>query len=80
MFDCPLLKQHQQVKYVHNGSPLLEEDTIMLRVYRSVREKLPPPDLLEPRPLLLLLGFREMGGVSAQNAIQGVLYVHIHMV
>lgn len=36
VFDCPLLGKQQQVKYVHNGSPLLEEDAIMLRVYRSV--------------------------------------------
>lgn len=34
MFDCSFLED--EVKYVHNGSPLLDEDTVMLRVYRSV--------------------------------------------
>lgn len=55
VFDCPLLEQQQQVKYVHNGSPLLEEDAVMLRVYRSVREEVPPPDHLEHRPFSLFL-------------------------
>lgn len=32
VFDCQFLPD--EVKYVHNGSPLLEEDTVMLRVYR----------------------------------------------
>ncbi|XP_071380336.1 FRAS1-related extracellular matrix protein 1b [Centroberyx affinis] len=32
VFDCHFLED--EVKYVHNGSPLLEEDTVMLRVYR----------------------------------------------
>ncbi|KAJ7993224.1 hypothetical protein DPEC_G00270230 [Dallia pectoralis] len=32
MFDCNFLPD--EVKYVHNGSPLLDEDTVMLRVYR----------------------------------------------
>ncbi|XP_065101236.1 FRAS1-related extracellular matrix protein 1b isoform X1 [Paramisgurnus dabryanus] len=32
VFDCQFLPD--EVKYVHNGSPLIEEDTIMLRVYR----------------------------------------------
>ncbi|XP_067085731.1 FRAS1-related extracellular matrix protein 1b [Osmerus mordax] len=32
VFDCHFLPD--EVKYVHNGSPLLEEDTVMLRVYR----------------------------------------------
>ncbi|KAK9967605.1 hypothetical protein ABG768_001992 [Culter alburnus] len=32
VFDCQFLSD--EVKYVHNGSPLLEEDTVMLRVYR----------------------------------------------
>ncbi|XP_030062909.1 FRAS1-related extracellular matrix protein 1 isoform X2 [Microcaecilia unicolor] len=31
-FDCHFLPD--EVKYVHNGSPLLEEDSVMLRVYR----------------------------------------------
>lgn len=31
MFDCSFLKD--EVQYVHNGSPLLDEDTVMLRVY-----------------------------------------------
>ncbi len=34
VFDCSFLED--EVKYVHNGSPLLDEDTVMLRVYRSV--------------------------------------------
>lgn len=34
MFDCSFLED--EVKYVHNGSPQLDEDTVMLRVYRSV--------------------------------------------
>ncbi|XP_066504077.1 FRAS1-related extracellular matrix protein 1b [Hoplias malabaricus] len=32
VFDCSFLPD--EVKYVHNGSPLLEKDTVMLRVYR----------------------------------------------
>lgn len=32
VFDCHFLQD--EVKYIHNGSPLLEEDTVMLRVYR----------------------------------------------
>ncbi|XP_060735779.1 FRAS1-related extracellular matrix protein 1b [Tachysurus vachellii] len=32
VFDCHF--QPDEVKYIHNGSPLLEEDTVMLRVYR----------------------------------------------
>uniref|UniRef100_A0AAR2KKY0 C-type lectin domain-containing protein n=1 Tax=Pygocentrus nattereri TaxID=42514 RepID=A0AAR2KKY0_PYGNA len=32
VFDCHFLPD--EVKYVHNGSPLLEEDAVMLRVYR----------------------------------------------
>ncbi|KAL7855197.1 hypothetical protein SRHO_G00173870 [Serrasalmus rhombeus] len=32
VFDCHFLPD--EVKYVHNGSPLLEEDVVMLRVYR----------------------------------------------
>ncbi|KAG7327532.1 hypothetical protein KOW79_009138 [Hemibagrus wyckioides] len=32
VFDCHF--QSDEVKYIHNGSPLLEEDTVMLRVYR----------------------------------------------
>ncbi|RXN20441.1 FRAS1-related extracellular matrix 1-like protein [Labeo rohita] len=32
VFDCQFFPD--EVRYVHNGSPLLEEDTVMLRVYR----------------------------------------------
>uniref|UniRef100_A0A671SZ05 FRAS1-related extracellular matrix protein 1-like n=1 Tax=Sinocyclocheilus anshuiensis TaxID=1608454 RepID=A0A671SZ05_9TELE len=32
VFDCQFFPD--EVTYVHNGSPLLEEDTVMLRVYR----------------------------------------------
>uniref|UniRef100_A0A3Q1GPG1 Fras1 related extracellular matrix 1b n=1 Tax=Acanthochromis polyacanthus TaxID=80966 RepID=A0A3Q1GPG1_9TELE len=32
VFDCSFLED--EVKYVHNGSPLLDEDTVKLRVYR----------------------------------------------
>ncbi|XP_034438389.1 FRAS1-related extracellular matrix protein 1-like isoform X1 [Hippoglossus hippoglossus] len=32
VFDCSFLED--EVQYVHNGSPLLDEDTVMLRVYR----------------------------------------------
>uniref|UniRef100_A0A4W5RFZ9 Fras1 related extracellular matrix 1b n=1 Tax=Hucho hucho TaxID=62062 RepID=A0A4W5RFZ9_9TELE len=32
VFDCHFLPD--EVKYIHNGSPLLEEDTVRLRVYR----------------------------------------------
>lgn len=35
VFDCSFLED--EVKYVHNGSPLLREDTVMLRVYRSAK-------------------------------------------
>ena len=34
VFDCSFLED--EVKYVHNGSPLLDKDTVMLRVYRLV--------------------------------------------
>lgn len=34
VFDCNFLED--EVKYIHNGSPLLDEDTVMLRVYRYV--------------------------------------------
>lgn len=34
VFDCAF--PDDRVKYVHNGSPQLDEDTVMLRVYRSV--------------------------------------------
>lgn len=34
VFDCSFLED--EVKYVHNGSPQLGEDSVMLRVYRSV--------------------------------------------
>lgn len=34
VFDCSFLED--EVKYVHNGSPQLDEDAVMLRVYRSV--------------------------------------------
>ncbi|KAG7232387.1 hypothetical protein INR49_008916, partial [Caranx melampygus] len=32
VFDCSFLED--EVRYVHNGSPLLDEDAVMLRVYR----------------------------------------------
>lgn len=32
VFDCHYLAD--EVKYVHNGCPLLKEDTIKLRLYR----------------------------------------------
>ncbi|KAM6922004.1 FRAS1-related extracellular matrix protein 1b [Xenentodon cancila] len=32
VFDCSFLED--EVKYIHNGSPLLDEDSVMLRVYR----------------------------------------------
>lgn len=32
VFDCCFLED--EVKYVHNGSPQLDEDAVMLRVYR----------------------------------------------
>uniref|UniRef100_A0A3Q3MFJ2 Fras1 related extracellular matrix 1b n=1 Tax=Mastacembelus armatus TaxID=205130 RepID=A0A3Q3MFJ2_9TELE len=32
VFDCSFLQD--EVKYTHSGSPLLDEDTVMLRVYR----------------------------------------------
>lgn len=32
VFDCTFLDE--DVRYVHNGSPQLDEDTVMLRVYR----------------------------------------------
>ncbi|KAK5614398.1 hypothetical protein CRENBAI_026015 [Crenichthys baileyi] len=32
MFDCSFLKD--EVRYVHYGSPLLDDDTVLLRVYR----------------------------------------------
>ncbi|KAM9831469.1 FRAS1-related extracellular matrix protein 1b [Neosynchiropus ocellatus] len=32
VFDCSFLED--EVKYVHNGSPLLTEDSVMLRIYR----------------------------------------------
>lgn len=32
VFDCDYLAD--EVKYVHNGCPLLKEDTVKLRLYR----------------------------------------------
>lgn len=37
VFDCSFLQD--EVKYVHNGSPLLDQDTVMLRVYRLVKNQ-----------------------------------------
>lgn len=34
IFDCHFLAN--EVKYVHNGCPLLKEDSVMLKVYRCV--------------------------------------------
>lgn len=34
VFDCRFLED--EVKYVHNGSPQLDEDAVILRVYRLV--------------------------------------------
>lgn len=40
VFDCSFLED--EVKYVHNGSPQLDQDSVMLRVYRlvSIRDAL----------------------------------------
>ncbi|XP_077082463.1 FRAS1-related extracellular matrix protein 1b isoform X2 [Siphateles boraxobius] len=60
VFDCQFLPD--EVKYVHNGSPLLEEDTVMLRVYRFteiqtfVETVLLQIHVLEPQRSLTELG------------------------
>lgn len=47
VFDCSFLED--EVKYVHNGSPLLDEDTVILRVYKSVGIKIISP-LIQYKP------------------------------
>lgn len=37
VFDCRFLED--EVKYVHNGSPQLDEDAVMLRVYRLADDR-----------------------------------------
>ncbi|MBN3307306.1 FREM1 protein, partial [Amia calva] len=34
VFDCHF--QPDEVKYIHNGCPLLDEDSVMLRIYRKI--------------------------------------------
>ncbi|XP_009294520.1 FRAS1-related extracellular matrix protein 1b isoform X1 [Danio rerio] len=60
VFDCQFFPD--EVKYVHNGSPLLEEDTVMLRVYRFtdtetfVESMLLKVRVFEPQRSLVELG------------------------
>ncbi|XP_026054147.1 FRAS1-related extracellular matrix protein 1-like [Carassius auratus] len=60
VFDCQFFPD--EVKYVHNGSPLLEEDAVMLRVYRFTETEtfvevvLLKIDVVEPQRSLTELG------------------------
>lgn len=37
VFDCHFLPD--EVKYVHNGCPILDEDNILLRLYRYLYQR-----------------------------------------
>ncbi|KAM3876288.1 FRAS1-related extracellular matrix protein 1b [Diretmus argenteus] len=78
VFDCHFLED--EVKYVHNGSPLLDEDTVMLRVYRFTASEtlmetvVMQVRVVDSRPSLVELGITplvvpQFYGLS--NAIDG---------
>ncbi|XP_059211374.1 FRAS1-related extracellular matrix protein 1a [Centropristis striata] len=78
VFDCNYLAE--EVKYIHNGCPLLEEDTIKLRLYRFtetetyMEEFSLHVDIMEPDCGIIKLGPKslevpEFYGVS--NAVDG---------
>uniref|UniRef100_A0A3B5APN5 FRAS1-related extracellular matrix protein 1-like n=1 Tax=Stegastes partitus TaxID=144197 RepID=A0A3B5APN5_9TELE len=78
VFDCSFLQD--EVKYVHNGSPLLDEDTVKLRVYRfTSSDTLVQTVVLKIRVLDSGSGVVELGSVplvvpqfySLSNAIDG---------
>nr|XP_043900470.1 FRAS1-related extracellular matrix protein 1-like [Solea senegalensis] len=78
VFDCSFLED--EVKYVHSGSPLLDEDTVMLRVYRfTSSETLVETVVLPVRVLDSGPGVVELGSVplvvpqfyALSNAIDG---------
>ncbi|KAI1891906.1 hypothetical protein AGOR_G00148540 [Albula goreensis] len=60
VFDCYFLPD--EVKYIHDGSPLVEEDTVMLRIYRFTESETFLETLLlrvrvvEPQNSLIHLG------------------------
>ncbi|KAG5850921.1 hypothetical protein ANANG_G00087500 [Anguilla anguilla] len=60
VFNCHFLPD--EVKYIHNGSPLLEEDVVMLRIYRFTESETFLETLLlrvkvvEPQNSLIQLG------------------------
>ncbi|KAJ8395496.1 hypothetical protein AAFF_G00032300 [Aldrovandia affinis] len=60
VFNCHFLPD--EVKYIHNGSPLLQEDTVMLRIYRFTDSETFLDTLLlrvrvvEPQDSLIQLG------------------------
>ncbi|KAJ8374811.1 hypothetical protein SKAU_G00053910 [Synaphobranchus kaupii] len=60
VFNCHFLPD--EVKYIHNGSPLLEEDIVMLRIYRFTESETFLETLLlrvrvvEPRNSIIQLG------------------------
>ncbi|KAG9350815.1 hypothetical protein JZ751_024704 [Albula glossodonta] len=60
VFDCYFLPD--EVKYIHDGSPLVEEDTVILRIYRFTESKTFLETLLlrvrvvEPQNSLIHLG------------------------
>ncbi|XP_036442581.1 FRAS1-related extracellular matrix protein 1b isoform X2 [Colossoma macropomum] len=62
VFDCHFLPD--EVKYVHNGSPLLEEDVVMLRVYRFTdSETFTETFLLEVQVLVPQKSLIEFGSI-----------------
>uniref|UniRef100_A0A3B5APF7 FRAS1-related extracellular matrix protein 1-like n=1 Tax=Stegastes partitus TaxID=144197 RepID=A0A3B5APF7_9TELE len=77
VFDCSFLQD--EVKYVHNGSPLLDEDTVKLRVYFTSSDTLVQTVVLKIRVLDSGSGVVELGSVplvvpqfySLSNAIDG---------
>ncbi|KAL1023166.1 hypothetical protein UPYG_G00037220 [Umbra pygmaea] len=80
VFDCYFLPD--EVKYIHNGSPVLAEDTVMLRVYRFtasdtwVETLVVRVEVLEPDRSLVQLGSTplvvpQFYGLS--NAIDGTV-------
>ncbi|XP_069498160.1 FRAS1-related extracellular matrix protein 1-like [Ambystoma mexicanum] len=64
VFDCHFLSD--EVKYIHNGSPLLQEDTVMLRVYRftlletNVETTILRVQIVDPRSGIVNFGQRQL--------------------
>nr|XP_015211471.1 PREDICTED: FRAS1-related extracellular matrix protein 1-like [Lepisosteus oculatus] len=86
VFDCHFLPN--EVRYIHNGSPLLEEDSVMLRVYRFAESETTMDSFLlkvrvvEPNSSLIQLGkfpleVPEFYGVSNPLDSQVATFRHV---